>query len=508
MAISQQDLMNLYKSGNISSDTFNKLSPPLKMADGGMVASLQSGHPLDVIRVDPANPKFKKPNDNSGNYARTSDAGEAVGLARGTPVNASENDTINGASNTAADGALVGSEGDIPLDQSMAYPTTSDVNMATGTPQGQMVLAQNSAPALPGNAPSEQSFAGGVDPLNSIKLTRDVTNDVNNSGQFNRYQGYSLNLFPDDITKNQEKTTVTSGKEAKKGIEEIAKKTKEIAAPVSDENLKMIQEVNAANKAYYADLALNTQKAKDAQAAAKDQLNKLANNAVIDPEKYMKELGTSGKVMTGIGLVLSGIGSGITGQSNMAMQVLQNNINRDIDAQKQTIKNQFEKVASQLNISKSVLDTANMDSAIRHLATITTITGAKAANEAASQHVSNATAQEKGKILSNQLDMTLMNAFNGIDSLHMGMAQAGQQDSFKLLTGGIMNFAEHGTFSRPDLINTNNFVTQKNKQPRYNLGVNKPQIEQYQPAQPAEKPGFLDSFLSKMPKPDWAKDKK
>ena len=54
----------------------------------------------------------------------------------------------------------------------------------------------------------------------------------------------------------------------------------------------------------------------------------------IDPNAYIKGMSTGSKVMTGIGLILSGMGSGITGGPNLAMQFLQKQIDNDIDAQK------------------------------------------------------------------------------------------------------------------------------------------------------------------------------
>lgn len=57
-------------------------------------------------------------------------------------------------------------------------------------------------------------------------------------------------------------------------------------------------------------------------------------NTRIDPNRYLGKMDTTGKVMTGIGLLLSGIGSGLAHQDNMASKFLQTQIDHDIDAQK------------------------------------------------------------------------------------------------------------------------------------------------------------------------------
>lgn len=54
----------------------------------------------------------------------------------------------------------------------------------------------------------------------------------------------------------------------------------------------------------------------------------------IDPERYMGNMGNFQKASTAIGLLLSGVGSGASGHSNMAMDFLQKNIDRDIETQK------------------------------------------------------------------------------------------------------------------------------------------------------------------------------
>lgn len=71
-----------------------------------------------------------------------------------------------------------------------------------------------------------------------------------------------------------------------------------------------------------------------------DVLSKEINNTMedirgtkINPNHYLENMSTAGKVNTAIGLILSGAGAGATGQPNMAMQYLNDQINRDIDAQ-------------------------------------------------------------------------------------------------------------------------------------------------------------------------------
>jgi hypothetical protein len=68
----------------------------------------------------------------------------------------------------------------------------------------------------------------------------------------------------------------------------------------------------------------------DSEAAA----FKAYQNAKIDPNHLYHNSSTSNKIVAGIGLLLSGIGAGLSGQPNMALKVMNDAIDRDIDAQK------------------------------------------------------------------------------------------------------------------------------------------------------------------------------
>lgn len=61
----------------------------------------------------------------------------------------------------------------------------------------------------------------------------------------------------------------------------------------------------------------------------------------IDPNRFVHNMSTASKISTGIGLLLGGIGSGLTGQPNAAAAMLQRNIDNDIDAQKNDQSNKM-----------------------------------------------------------------------------------------------------------------------------------------------------------------------
>jgi hypothetical protein len=54
----------------------------------------------------------------------------------------------------------------------------------------------------------------------------------------------------------------------------------------------------------------------------------------INPNHYMESMGSGKRVSTAIGLILGGMGAGLTGGENMAQKFLQQQIDRDIESQK------------------------------------------------------------------------------------------------------------------------------------------------------------------------------
>ena len=57
-------------------------------------------------------------------------------------------------------------------------------------------------------------------------------------------------------------------------------------------------------------------------------------NGHINPKQYLEKMSTGSKIATGIGLILGGMGAGLTHGPNLAFKMLQDNIDRDIEAQK------------------------------------------------------------------------------------------------------------------------------------------------------------------------------
>jgi hypothetical protein len=65
-----------------------------------------------------------------------------------------------------------------------------------------------------------------------------------------------------------------------------------------------------------------------------DKLFQSYSEAKIDPNRYYANMDTGQKIAAGLGMILSGAGGAVSGQGNMAADLIQNAIHRDIEAQK------------------------------------------------------------------------------------------------------------------------------------------------------------------------------
>lgn len=97
-------------------------------------------------------------------------------------------------------------------------------------------------------------------------------------------------------------------------------------AKIYEDHARAIQDLEAKTQANHAVL--------DKEQA---QLQQDVANAKLDPHRVWSNASTGNKILAGIGVLLSGIGSGLTGGPNLAMQVINKTIDDDIAAQKNEI---------------------------------------------------------------------------------------------------------------------------------------------------------------------------
>lgn len=83
-------------------------------------------------------------------------------------------------------------------------------------------------------------------------------------------------------------------------------------------------------------------------------------NQHVDPRHYLNSMGTLGRISSAIGLILGGGAAGATGGPNQALQMLQSNIDRDIQAQQANIGVKQSLLTANLRQFGNLRDAADM----------------------------------------------------------------------------------------------------------------------------------------------------
>lgn len=146
-------------------------------------------------------------------------------------------------------------------------------------------------------------------------------------------------------------------------------------------------------------------------------------NSKIDPNRFLSSMGTGKKIATGLGLILGGIGAGFAHTQNQAMGYLNDQINRDIDAQKAELGKK------QNLLSANLQDFGNLDQA-------TTMTRIMM-NDALSTNMKQLAARYQGKIESARM----LQGIGQLDRETAGMhQQLAMQRSMSSSGGGGLPF--------------------------------------------------------------------
>lgn len=110
------------------------------------------------------------------------------------------------------------------------------------------------------------------------------------------------------------------------------------------------------------------QVAQDNFKAANDEYNAFIQdykNGHVDPNHYMANRTTGQKIATAIGLILGGIGGGLTGQENPALKFVNAQIDRDIDAQKAELGKKENLLSANLRHFGNLKDAAEATAAMQ-----------------------------------------------------------------------------------------------------------------------------------------------
>lgn len=267
---------------------------------------------------------------------------------------------------------------------------------------------------------------------NAPKMIGDAASGVANSGQYGAETTTTMPVAPEATGQTEVEATKelpVKAQEAATGLQKAAETEKKIVVPAASQTAQSglqtqragIEQQQLAITNYKTAVEEANQKAIDTEGA----LQQAAESAKIDPQRYINNLGVGQKTLTAIGIALSGLGAGLTGQPNMAMQAVQANIDRDIQAQAKIFQNKMETVAAERGLLQSAQDRQNLAQLALQQATVMVTTGANTAIQGIQSQVAGAVAPDMvaQMVLKNQ--QATAEAISNINTKYVQMIKSG-----------------------------------------------------------------------------------
>lgn len=294
------------------------------------------------------------------------------------------------------------------------------------------------------NVPKDASIVAGIDSwIPGVETAKDVgfkaVDTLHNAANYQQQNGTQIpvfdsnqNLTKDVGAKLPERFNLSS--DALKNIGQTEEKEVGKVVPGLMQNVDDVLFQNRQNQMEIQD---NLKKYNELSDIALRQLQEFKAKATINPNQYIQNMGTGQKTLTALGLVLSGMGAGLTGQPNMAQEMLQKNIDRDIAAQAKSYENDMQNIAGLKGLAESRLNTSQMRMLAQNMAGITVYTGLQAQLQALQTQIQGKTAKDRATLLDTTNQTVLLKHMLDYDSLNKGLINSNDAKNLDLMGVGI-----------------------------------------------------------------------
>ena len=271
--------------------------------------------------------------------------------------------------------------------------------------------------------------------INPLQIAGDVASAVNDYGKFSAQDTAQTPTF--DVTREQTTASKENIPAAKQEALEAAKRAGEIEQNILTPTAQIAKQ-NILNQTRQ-NLISNQKRTDEVwsqfqidQENARNFLESAKQKAVINPNRYLQEMGVGDKILTAVGLVIGGIGTGITGKTSFAEDFLKMQIQNDINAQQKNIENDILRSARASQIGQNEINAGQISAMSKSIATQMVTAGSLAAVEAAKNQVQGATAVSKADALIFPLQQQELDAQLKYDEIAKGLYSAQDYNTLSL----------------------------------------------------------------------------
>ncbi len=291
------------------------------------------------------------------------------------------------------------------------------------------------------------------DPISTgIAAGADLAKTAADSAQAEQTNAASTNEGPAEthpLAIEAVKALTPSETKANEGIQKAADIEKKVVAPTAAGVKQSGQRVQTSAEALQATAAKEyndaVQYTHDATIRAESAVKLAADNAKVDPQAYLHSLGTTDKVLTSIGMLLGGFGSGLTGQPNVAIELYKKNTENAIQAQTQTYKNLMESAAQAKGFVLNGQERQMLAAAAYNAATISVMSGNNAAIEGATKQAGAESAPPLADQAKFGNDLRNVDAHGKFGSMYKTVHESGDKRKINILGIGTGAIADHAS---------------------------------------------------------------
>jgi len=320
----------------------------------------------------------------------------------------------------------------VQQNNSTTIDNSKDLASQLGAPAGSQILASDivsSAPmaAMPpaSSSPNAVSTSSGISsPYEALGMK--LLDKVTPEGQFSESSSSDTPTFDPAAQAATNKTaTDLPGftTEAQKAQVQMGTNINKLLVPAAQYGQDVSQDVidrTVERQKMISDAYQSSQKSMQ---DAMQTLNEAKERATIDPQRYVKSMGVTDKTLTTIGLIFGG------GANSYTAQLLQKNIDRDIDAQKQTFLNYAQVAQQQLGLANSQVNNAAVVATAQNAAEVTVLNGLSAYTNSVMNEITGTNAPAQAKVLNLALQTQQLNAQLKLQELSKGLFRAGDANT-------------------------------------------------------------------------------
>jgi len=215
-------------------------------------------------------------------------------------------------------------------------------------------------------------------------------------------------------------TIVPAKEAAQRAVSDIAPKEEQYLKLAGEAQAKAAQNILDEQKARQLAIEENAKQANNMLMEKQKTLQDMQKQIAINPQEAINKQVLTNPIVAGISMLLSGIGSGLTGQPNAALEIYHKTLDRAITTRSQNIQGLYQKSQGYGDAAQGFLNKSQATALSQQISAATIYSAAEAYVAGIGNKLQSATAKERAKLIQNDLAIKAQNAANSVAEMTKG----------------------------------------------------------------------------------------